>query len=137
MIDSTIPESSASVTDPKRSRRKTSATAGTPKIDRLPPHSIEAEQGVLGCVLLSPHDCMGECIEKLKSGHEIFYDLRHQTLFQTLTEMYDRKEAIDLITLQRTSAGWLIYRPSLTPFLRRPIWNITWTSFWKNICCAR
>ncbi|MGD0813197.1 MAG: replicative DNA helicase [Verrucomicrobiota bacterium] len=121
MIDSTIPESSATVADPKKSRRKTSATAGTPKIDRLPPHSIEAEQGVLGCVLLSPHDCMGECIEKLKSGHEIFYDLRHQTLFQTLAEMYDRKEAIDLITLQQRlknsqqleNVGGLAYLSSL------------------------
>ncbi|MGP8200616.1 MAG: replicative DNA helicase [Limisphaerales bacterium] len=121
MIDSTIPESSVTVTDPKKSRRKTSATAGTPKIDRLPPHSIEAEQGVLGCVLLSPHDCMGECIEKLKSGHEIFYDLRHQTLFQTLTEMYDKKEAIDLITLQQRlknsqqleNVGGLAYLSSL------------------------
>src|SRR5580658_880681 len=101
MIDSTITENASAVADPKKARRKTSATAGTPKIDRLPPHSIEAEQGVLGCVLLSPQDCMGECIEKLKSGHEIFYDLRHQTLFQTLSEMYDEKQAIDLITLQQ------------------------------------
>ena len=34
---------------------------------------------------------MGECIEKLKSGDEVFYDLRHQTLFQALMEMYDRE----------------------------------------------
>jgi replicative DNA helicase len=121
MIDSTIPETSAAVADPKKSRRKTSATAGTPKVDRLPPHSIEAEQGVLGCVLLSPHDCMGECIEKLKSGPDIFYDLRHQTLFQTLTEMYDEKQAIDLITLQQRlkniqqleNVGGLAYLSSL------------------------
>jgi replicative DNA helicase len=121
MIDSTIPESAAAVADPKKSRRKTSATAGTPKVDRLPPHSIEAEQGVLGCVLLSPHDCMGECIEKLKSGPDIFYDLRHQTLFQTLTEMYDEKQAIDLITLQQRlkniqqleNVGGLAYLSSL------------------------
>ncbi len=121
MIDSTIPEMGAAVADPKKSRRKTSATAGTPKIDRLPPHSIEAEQGVLGCVLLSPHDCMGECIEKLKSGPDIFYDLRHQTLFQTLTEMYDQKQAIDLITLQQRlkniqqleNVGGLAYLSSL------------------------
>jgi replicative DNA helicase len=121
MIDSTIPESSFPAADPKKSRRKTSATAGTPKIDRLPPHSIEAEQGVLGCVLLSPHDCMGECIEKLKPGGDVFYDLKHQTLFHTLVEMYDAKQAIDLITLQQRlknvqqleNVGGLAYLSSL------------------------
>ena len=70
-------------------------------MDRLPPHSPEAEQGVLGCVLLSPNDCMGECIEKFKAGAEVFYDLRHQTIFNTLAEMYDSREAIDVITLQQ------------------------------------
>src|ERR1700728_4049183 len=101
MIDPTMPENGAAVAEHKKPRRKTSNTADTPKIDRLPPHSIEAEQGVLGCVLLSPNDCMGECIEKLKPGHLVFYDLRHQTLFQALMEMYDEKQAIDLITLQQ------------------------------------
>jgi len=47
---------------PRRIRR--SETADPSKVDRLPPHSIEAEQGVLGCILLSPHECMGETIEK-------------------------------------------------------------------------
>ena len=70
------------------------------KVDRLPPHAPEAEQGVLGCVLLSPNECMGECIEKFKQGAEVFYDLRHQTIFSTLVEMYDSREAIDVITLQ-------------------------------------
>src|SRR5271168_605877 len=103
MIDSVHPETGSTSADLKKSRRKTptSDTAGTPKIDRLPPHSIEAEQGVLGCILLSPNDCLGECIEKLKPGRLVFYDLRHQTLFQTLIEMYDEKQAIDLITLQQ------------------------------------
>ena len=71
------------------------------KADRLPPHSPEAEQGVLGCVLLSPNECMGECVEKFKSGADVFYDLRHQTIFSTLVEMYDSREAIDVITLQQ------------------------------------
>ena len=70
-------------------------------MDRLPPHSAEAERGVLGCVLLAPNDGMGVCIEKLKRGSEVFYDLRHQALFETLAEMYDQKEAIDLITVQQ------------------------------------
>ena len=86
--------------DLKRAPRKRPA-ADVPKVDRLPPHSPEAEQGVLGCVLLSPNESMGECIGKFKGGAEVFYDLRHQTIFSTLAEMYDRREAIDVITLQQ------------------------------------
>jgi replicative DNA helicase len=70
-------------------------------VDRLPPHSPEAEQGVLGCILLSPNDCMGDCISKLKSGSEVFYDLRHQTIYDLLAQMFDKREGIDLITLQQ------------------------------------
>jgi replicative DNA helicase len=99
MIDS-FPESAESKPDPKRSRPKKQASA-IPNIDRLPPHSPEAEQGVLGCALLSPNDCMGECIEKFKGNEEVFYDLRHQTIFKALAEMYDARQAIDVITLQQ------------------------------------
>jgi len=70
-------------------------------VDRLPPHSLEGEQGVLGCVLLSPNECLGECLEKLKDGKDVFYDLRHQTIFETLVTMFDTREAIDVITLQQ------------------------------------
>jgi replicative DNA helicase len=99
MIDS-IPDDGGTAPDLKRSRRQKPA-AVAPKLDRLPPHSPEAEQGVLGCVLLSPNQCMGECIEKLKGSDEFFYDLRHQTIFKALSEMYDSREAIDIITLQQ------------------------------------
>jgi hypothetical protein len=44
---------------------------------------------------------MGECIEKLRVGEDVFYDLRHQTIFKALAEMYDSREAIDIITLQQ------------------------------------
>jgi replicative DNA helicase len=44
---------------------------------------------------------MGESIERFKQGTEVFYDLRHQTIFSTLVEMYDSREAIDVITLQQ------------------------------------
>jgi replicative DNA helicase len=72
------------------------------QLDRLPPHSSEAEQGVLGCALLSPNDCLGECIEKLKDGGpEFFYDLRHQTIYELLAAMYDQRQGIDIITLQQ------------------------------------
>jgi replicative DNA helicase len=100
MIDS-VAESASAAPDLKKTRRRKDAGTNAPRVDRLPPHSPEAEQGVLGCVLLSPNECMGECIEKFKSGAEVFYDLRHQTIFTALAEMYDTREAIDVITLQQ------------------------------------
>ncbi|HWW00679.1 MAG TPA: replicative DNA helicase [Candidatus Acidoferrum sp.] len=84
----------------KKARRQTAAV-GPAKVDRLPPHSPEAEQGMLGCVMLSPNDCMGQCIERFKGDPEVLYDLRNQTIFGALMEMYDRREAIDVITLQQ------------------------------------
>jgi replicative DNA helicase len=82
----------------KGDRRAPAAAA----IDRLPPHSNEAEMGVIGCCLLDPNQCLGECIEKLKDdGRLAFYDLRHQTIYETLTEMFNARRPIDLITVQQ------------------------------------
>src|ERR1041384_1720818 len=100
MINS-ITEGAGTAPDLQRTRRQKPAASAAPRLDRLPPHSPEAEQGVLGCILLSPNDCLGECIEKFKSGEEVFYDLRHQTIYKTLAEMYDHRDAIDIITLQQ------------------------------------
>ena len=101
MIDS-VSEPAGGSADLKKSKRKRAGFSdAAPKLDRLPPHSPEAEQGVLGCVLLSPNDCVGECVEKFKAGAEVFYDLRHQTIFETLIAMYDQRVAIDIITLQQ------------------------------------
>jgi len=101
MIDSVSNEGAGS-TDLKRTKRVRRAAAANPAtLDRLPPHALDMEQGVLGCILIAPNECMGECIEKLKNGPETFYDLRHQTIFSKLAEMYDKREPIDLITLQQ------------------------------------
>jgi replicative DNA helicase len=56
---------------------------------------------VLSCIMISPNECMGECLEKLKEGPEVFYDLRHQTIFQTMAEMFDTRVPIDIITVQQ------------------------------------
>ncbi|HEX3626983.1 MAG TPA: replicative DNA helicase [Verrucomicrobiae bacterium] len=100
MID-TISNGTGNGADLKKTKRQRNSTAGH-SVDRLPPHSTEMEQGVLGCILLSPNDCMSEAIEKLKdNGKEAFYDLRHQTIYETLATMFDAREAIDIITLQQ------------------------------------
>lgn len=93
----------AHTADLKNARLQRNATVlpGPDLMGRLPPHAPEAEQGVLGCILLSPNECLGECIAKIKSGAEVFYDLRHQLIYNTLVEMYDQRQPIDLITLQQ------------------------------------
>jgi replicative DNA helicase len=100
MIDS-VSESAGGSVDFKKSRRRKVSSQESMNTDRLPPHSTEAEQGVLGCVLLAPNDCLGQCIEKLKAGPEVFYDLRHQTIYEALITMYDKRDPIDIITLQQ------------------------------------
>ena len=101
MIDSIEPQGGGTPVDLKKTRRSRVNLVDPSKIDRLPPHSLEAEQGVLGCIMLSASECLGECIEKLKSGPEVFYDLRHRTIFETMVDMWDNKVAIDTITLQQ------------------------------------
>src|SRR6266581_489965 len=101
MIETVEAPVESSEVDLKKARRKPQSLANPLKVDRLPPHSVEAEQGVLGCALLSPQECLGECIEKLKSASDVFYDLRHRTIYEVMVEMYDQKQAIDPITLQQ------------------------------------
>ena len=101
MIDALDSSGASPGVDLKKSRRKPAMLADPLKVERLPPHSTEAEQGVLGCALLSPNDSLGECIQKLKAGSEVFYDLRHRTIYETMVEMYDQKQPIDLITIQQ------------------------------------
>lgn len=75
--------------------------------DRLPPHSIDAEQGVVGCCILSPADCIPEAASKLRP--EAFYNGHLRTIFNCLTSMQDERKPIDLITIKDTltTAGHL------------------------------
>jgi replicative DNA helicase len=102
MIDS-VSDAAGAAADLKKARRRKNVSAADPiKLDRLPPHALDMEQGVLGCQLLSPNECVGEVIEKLKGvGIEAHYDLRHQTIQAELFEMYDARIPIDVITLQQ------------------------------------
>jgi replicative DNA helicase len=86
------------VTDLHRQRRTQPSAAN---IDRLPPHSAECEVGCLGCALLSPAECVGELLIKFKGIAEVFYDLRHQTIWNELASMFDERAPIDLLTVQQ------------------------------------
>jgi replicative DNA helicase len=104
MIDSVSNEASGGGADLKKARRQKSPSASRHPVlsaDRLPPHALEAEKGVLGCIMISPNECLGECVGKFKAGSEVFYDLRHQTIYDTLVAMWDARVPIDTITLRQ------------------------------------
>src|SRR5216684_9171841 len=73
-----------------------SPTGSAQDIHRTPPHSVEAEQGVLGSMLISPRDTIAECVEKIND--EYFYVPAHQTIYTVLVDLWNAGEAIDLIT---------------------------------------
>src|SRR5258708_12479178 len=71
-------------------------TGSAQDIHRTPPNSVEAEQGVLGSMLISPRDTIAECVEKI--NEESFYVPAHQTIERVLVELWNAGQAIDLIT---------------------------------------
>ena len=65
-------------------------------IDRLPPHSIEAEEAVLGSLLIDP-DAIFEVSNFLRP--DAFYRAQNRWIFEAILDLSDRREPIDLITL--------------------------------------
>jgi replicative DNA helicase len=73
-----------------------SPTGSAQDVHRTPPHSVEAEQGVLGSMLISPRETIAECVEKI--NEEYFYVPAHRTIYEVLVELWNAGQAIDLIT---------------------------------------
>lgn len=73
-----------------------------------PPHSLEAEQSVLGGILLSDRAMYGLVIEEgLKA--EDFYRDRHRLIYESMLALYRENEPIDVLTVSEhmRSAGKL------------------------------
>jgi replicative DNA helicase len=73
-----------------------SPTGSAQDVHRTPPHSVEAEQGVLGSMLISPRETIAECVEKI--NEEYFYVPAHRTIYEVLVDLWNTRQGIDLIT---------------------------------------
>ncbi|GAB1722769.1 MAG: Replicative DNA helicase [Nitrospira sp.] len=69
---------------------------------RLPPQNNEAEQSVLGGILLD-NTAMAKAMEVLTDQE--FYRTAHREIYQAMLELSDRGEVIDLITLTECLKG--------------------------------
>jgi replicative DNA helicase len=65
-------------------------------IDRLPPQSIEAEQSVLGSILID-RDAVIEVAELLRP--EDFYRQAHARIYAVVLDLFERREPIDIVTV--------------------------------------
>ena len=63
---------------------------------RVPPQAIQAEQAVLGAILLDDR-AMDTAVEILET--ESFYNTAHEEIFEAMRALYYRENPIDLITL--------------------------------------
>jgi replicative DNA helicase len=65
--------------------------------DRLPPQNLEAEQGVLGSILMD-NEVLHDVVPIIKPEH--FYRDTHQIIYKAIRDLYDLAKAIDTITLE-------------------------------------
>lgn len=91
-------------------------------IDKLPPQNLEAEQSVLGAILLD-NEALLKALEVITPDD--FYRDSHKKIFNAMIELFEKNEPIDLITLtdhlrmkdQLETIGGVSYLTSLVNFI--------------------
>ena len=66
-------------------------------IKRVLPHSIEAEQAVIGAMLMDKEAILTS--SEIISGEDFFHSA-YGILFETIVELFNEGKPVDLITLQ-------------------------------------
>ena len=69
---------------------------------RIPPQSLESERGLLGALLLKP-DALHDVSDTVRP--DSFYAEKHRLIFETMRELSDRGEPIDLLSLSERLQG--------------------------------
>ena len=72
--------------------------SGSVRTDRIPPHSEEAECGIIGSILVEAERVIDLAIER-QIDAESFYNPQHRVLFEQMLALREQNKPIDLITL--------------------------------------
>ncbi|MDP2689715.1 MAG: DnaB-like helicase N-terminal domain-containing protein, partial [Deltaproteobacteria bacterium] len=67
-------------------------------LHKVPPHNIEAEQAVLGGILIEK-DAINKVLELLPSDGSDFYHNVHARIFCAMVDLFDKNIPIDIVTL--------------------------------------
>jgi len=90
---------------------------------KLPPHNVEAEKWVIGCVLIN-NDSMHELEEKNIEAND-FYTKNHQDIYRAIEKLWRNSKNIDVVTLSNVldkrsklhDIGWQDYLYNLSTFV--------------------
>ncbi len=63
---------------------------------RIPPQNVESEKALLGSIMLRP-ESLSEIMDIIRP--EAFYSEKHKIVFVSMTELYNRHEPIDMLTV--------------------------------------
>jgi replicative DNA helicase len=74
------------------------STMNDSSLERVPPQSLDAEQAVLGALLVSP-DGMTRIVDLMES--ENFYRKAHQVIYAAMLDLYEHSEPIDIVTVSQ------------------------------------
>jgi replicative DNA helicase len=81
----------------RRSRPSTSQESGqAPSSGRVPPHNLEAEESLIGAMLLS-RDAIAASLERCSASD--FYRPSHGQIFSAITTLYGQGEPADAVTV--------------------------------------
>lgn len=65
-------------------------------VTRIPPNNIDSERALLGSIMLRP-EAIHEIMDIIRP--EAFYSDKHRIIFQSMAELFQKTEPIDLLTL--------------------------------------
>jgi replicative DNA helicase len=68
----------------------------TESVQKIPPQNVEAEQSVLGCLMLDKNAII-RVADILQAGD--FYRQVHNIIFETMVELYEKGEPIDFLSM--------------------------------------
>ena len=66
------------------------------KMNKLPPQNNEAEQCLLGCLMLDK-DAIVKVVDSIRA--EDFYSGKHQDIYQAMADLYGRSDPIDIMSV--------------------------------------
>lgn len=72
------------------------------RTEHLQPHSVEAEEAVLGAILINP-EVLYEVLSFLRSDD--FFIVRHQWIWEALMNLHERRDPIDYLTIVNELEG--------------------------------